>query len=359
MMSRNRCLVALALALVLTATASAGLTDSLKQGTPEIKSMGALAFGPEGVLFVADTRGGAIFALATDDTTASEVKEGLKVASLNEKIASLLGIESKQLKINDLAINPISTNAYLTVSRGTGADAPSVLVKVDRKGKISEVALKDVKFARVAINNVTTKNRQEAITSMAYLNGKLFVAGLSNEEFASNLRVIPVPFKDSDKGTGIKIYHGAHGRFETASPVRTFIPYDIKGEAHLLAAYTCTPLVKLPVSKLAPGQQITGTTVAELGNGNRPLDMVMYQKNGKDYLLLSNSRRGLMKIDMTGVDKIEGITDPIRGGKTAGLKYETIKGIEGIEQMAKLDNARAVVLSRSKDALNLETIDLP
>ena len=42
--------------------------------------------------------------------------------------------------------------------------------------------------------------------------GKVYVAGLSNEQFASTLRAIPFPFTEADKGTSVEIYHGAHGR---------------------------------------------------------------------------------------------------------------------------------------------------
>ncbi len=56
-------------------------------------------------------------------------------------------------------------------------------------------------------------------------------------------------------------------------------------QPHVLAAYTCTPLVKFPLSDLKPGEKVKGTTIAELGNRNRPLDMIVYQKDGKDYVL--------------------------------------------------------------------------
>src|SRR5207237_8369442 len=110
----------------------------------------------------------------------------------------------------------------------------------------------------------------------------VLVSGLSDEEFAPKLRSIPFPFKDTDKGASIEIFHGAHGRIETASPVRTFVAVEIKGETNILAAYTCTPLVRIPVSNLKPGEKVKGTTVAELGNMNKPLDMIIYQKDGKE-----------------------------------------------------------------------------
>ncbi len=98
----------------------------------------------------------------------------------------------------------------------------------------------------------------------------------------------------------IEIYHGAHGKFETKSPIRTFVAYRIQNEPYLLAAYQCTPLVKMPVAELKAGAHVKGTTIAELGNRNRPLDMIVYQKDGKDYLLMTNNSRGVMKIPTEG-----------------------------------------------------------
>src|SRR5207249_10229880 len=47
--------------------------------------------------------------------------------------------------------------------------------------------------------------RSQSITDMAYVDGKVIVAGLSNEEFASDLRYIPFPFKNAERGTGVQI----------------------------------------------------------------------------------------------------------------------------------------------------------
>src|SRR5262249_40430527 len=142
--------------------------------------------------------------------------------------------------------------------------------------------------------------RSQSITDLAYTDGRLFLAGLSNEEFSSRLLAIPFPFENSVDGAAVEIYHGSHGRFETPSPVRTVVAYQIHNEPYLLAAYTCTPLVKVPVAQLKAGAHVKGTTIAELGNRNNPLDMVVYQKGGKDYLLLANSSRGVMKITTDG-----------------------------------------------------------
>src|SRR5262249_41659237 len=148
------------------------------------------------------------------------------------------------------------------------------------------------------------RNRMQSITKLAFVKDRVIVAGLSNEEWASNLRSIPFPFTEADKGTSVQIYHGSHGRVETNAPVKTFVPYDINGEPYILAAYTCTPLVKFPVAELKPGERVKGTTIAELGNRNNPLDMIVYRKDGKNYILLANSSRGVMKITTENIDKV-------------------------------------------------------
>ena len=278
----------------------------------------------------------------------------------------MLGTKPQQIMINDLAVNPISGNVYLSVSRGRGPDALPVLMRVGADGKLDEVALENVRFARAEIPNPPDPNakqrgeslRNESITDIAYVDGRVFIAGLSNEEFSSRLIAIPFPFSEGFDGAAIEIYHGAHGRFETKSPVRTFVPYRIGNDPYLLAAYTCTPLVKVPVSELKAGAHVKGTTIAELGNRNRPLDMIVYQKDGKDYLLLANSSRGVMKIPTEGAGAAEGITEPVQG--TRGIGFDTIASLKGVVQMDKLDEGHAMILVQDPaGALNLETVDLP
>jgi hypothetical protein len=351
---------ALAAALLFAGGARASeLLDSLKKGAPDLKSAGALCFGPEGVLFVGDATGGAVFAIDTEDRTAGK-GDRPKVEALDEKIASLIGIEAKQLLVNDAAVNPISGNVYLSAARGKGPDAAPLLLRVDRASKVEEFPLKDVKFAKAALPNASDKNRKEAITCLAFVKDRLYISGLSNEEFASNLRSIAVPFADADKGASVEIFHGSHGQLETKSPVRTFVAFDVGGEANLLAAYTCTPLVKIPVADLKVGQKIQGKTIAELGNGNRPLDMIVYQKNGKDYMLLANDRRGVMKIPLDGVAKADAITEKPKTEK-AGLPYETIDALKGVEQLDVYDKDHVLIVYRAKKdgPLTLETIELP
>ncbi|MBY0526505.1 MAG: hypothetical protein K2R98_24130 [Gemmataceae bacterium] len=356
----SRFLGAALIGAALLASSLGAADDTLKKGTPDLKSVGPLAFGPDGVLFVGDPLGGAIFAIDTGDTAKEPATGAVKIEKIDEKIAAMLGTKPGELLVNSVAVNPSSGNVYLSVSRGRGPDAAPVLLRIDRKGKIEEFAIKDVKFAKATLPDAVQagKQRSEAITGLAFLKGRVLVAGLTNEEFSSRLRSIPYPFKDTEKGSAVEIFHASHGKFETNSPVRTFVPYTIKGEDHILAAYTCTPLVKFPVSQLKPGEKIKGTTIAELGNRNRPLDMIVYEKGGKDFILMANNSRGLMKIPTEGIEKIEGLVKPVKD--KAGLTYETIDALKGVQKLAKLDKDNAVVLIRAEGgALNLETVPLP
>jgi hypothetical protein len=343
-------------------------TANMKEGKLELKSVGPLAFGPDGVLFIADAKAATIVAVATGDTKISG-EQALKVEGINQKIAALLGTAPDQILIVDLAINPLSRNAYLSVSRGRGPDAVPVLVRVKTDGKLEVLDLDKVKFSTAALpdapvdklvgeGNRQSNPRNESITDIAFVDGRVLVAGLANEEFASALRAVPFPFRTVENGTSVEIYHGAHGRFETRAPVRTFAPFKLGKEDYLLAAYTCTPLVQFPVSDLKPGAKLKGKTIAELGNRNRPLDMIVYQRDGKTYLLMANSSRGVMKITTENIAAAESITAPVPDKQ--GLTYETIEGWTGVDQLDRFDTKQAIVVRRTEGgAMNLETLPLP
>jgi hypothetical protein len=335
-------------------------TTNFTSGKADLKSAGALAFGTDGVLFVGDTAGAAIFALDTGDKSGRAA--AVEVAGINQKIAALLGITPDQLQINDVAVNPASGRVYLSVSRGRGPDAIPVLLRTDAGGKLEEVALNNIRHSRVSLANVPAADaprngRRDSITDIAYADGRVWVAGLSNEEFASKLRSIAFPFKSADQGASIEIFHGNHGRLETNSPVRTFVPYSIKNEQHILAAYTCTPLVKIPVSQLKAGSKVTGTTIAELGNGNTPMDMIVYKKGGADYILMNNTRRGVMKMS---TEKIETYGPITQKTDIAGLPYTSLTEWKGVQQLDRLNDTSAVLLVQAETgSMDLKTVALP
>jgi hypothetical protein len=353
-----------------SSTSAKGMADKSgaagqSQTAAALQSIGPLAFGPGDVLFAADNQAATIYALELGKAASATVP-GLKdVPGVDQKIAALLGTDASGITVTDLAIHPKTKNAFVAVMRGQGADAKPALVRIDGDGKLEAIAIDQLYHTKAVLPNapaqptgqVRRNPRNDSITDMAFVDGKLIVAGLSNEEFASKLRTVAYPFTAVEPGTSVEIYHGNHGALETRSPVYTFVPYLVDKTPHLIAGYLCTPLVKFPLSALTTTQKVVGTTIAELGAGNRPLDMIVYNKDGRDFILMSNTSRGVMKIPTATFGSAAPIT--ARVGGTAGVAYETIAAMTGVLQMDLLDSERTVVIARDGTTLNLQAVALP
>ena len=333
---------------------------------PTLTSIGPLAFGADGTLFAADNQAASIYALDLGAQGTGAAAGAKSIDGLDQQLAAMLGTEASQISISDLAVHPRSRNAFVAVMRGQGANAAPAIFRVDGNGKIEMVSLASVKFQKVDLPNAPTANpaarqnpRANVVTDMAFADGRLWVAGLSNEEFASKLRAIPYPFNTVDNGASVEIYHGNHRALETRSPVNAFVPYSLNGQAYLIAGYTCTPLVKFPVSDLKPGDKVRGTTIAEFGAGNRVLDMIVYRKGGQEFLLTANNSRGVMKISTKDFATAPAITTPVET-ETGGIPYEKITSMQGIEQLDKLDDQNSLVIARAATGgRNLQVVPLP
>ncbi len=349
--------------LVLANNPASNLKADFKVGNPEIQSVNALAFGPEGILFIGDSKRAEIFALDTkDQKAASEEAADVSVSNVDQKIAALLGTTPDAIVIQDMVVNPISHVVYIAVHVN---DGQPVLFRLDGE-EFEHVSLESVSHAKTSLSKAVAEDavdrrgrslRKWAISDLAYYNGQVMVSGLSNEEFSSTFRTIPFPFNESQAYSSLEIYHAAHGQYETHSPIKTFMPYELHGKTHLIASYTCTPLVIFPMDEMQPGKQTKGKTVAELGNRNTPLDIVSYQKNGKSYILLANSSRALMKIDPNMIEEYQNyLNTPVEeNSATAGVEFIALPYVN-IQQMDKLSDDKVLLLQRmSNGDLNLHT----
>lgn len=380
----------LVLVLVLvSATSGVAIAQNSSPGSgvgPSLSYLAPMTFGPDAVLFAADSQEVYIYALDLSQHVTGGAPGTKGIPAIDEKIAAVLGTEASNISVTDLAVYPETRNAFISVMRGS----EPVLLRVDGDGEIMVISLDEIPYSRIRLPNRPDENTDmllkggrsmpipnypsnqatdyplslfgvQTVTDLAYTDGRLYAAGLSNEEFASKLRSITYPFTEIDEGTSVEIWHAPHDQFETRSPIYTFVPYDIDDEPHLIASYLCTPLVKFPVSSLKPGEDVRGQTIAEFGSGNRPLDMIVYQKNGQDFLLMSNNRHGVMKIPTEGFGKAQELTGLVPDGGTAGVPFETIGTLEGVEQLDLLDRGHALVLIRHSEqaALNLEAVELP
>ena len=378
----------LSLALLVPALAAAetkppAYEAGFNVGPLKAQSLSKLTFGPDGILFIGDSIGARIFAVDVDDRTPVSDPGKLNVSDLEGKIGGMLGVDARDVLIHDMAVNPISKNIYLTASRGRHSFTvdwqlpndvanASVLLRISPKGEIQEVRLDKVKFSATEVSNPAnekveidwkkTKARVDAISDMAFADGKLFVAGLSNEEFASTMRVYDFPFSKNGSSSSLEIYHGSHGKYETEAPVRTFLPIRINGKPTLLASYLCTPLVVFPIDDLEDKKHVKGRTIAELGDGNYPLDMVEFQFKNKKYVLIVNSKRGDILVSEDSLSQpLPNITSSIEG--TGGIPFDHPRTVGGVLHAGNYGEKNLVFLRRDgfNGELQLVTreIDLP
>jgi hypothetical protein len=273
-----------------------------------------------------------------------------------------------------MAVHPRTRNVYLSVMRGRGDDAIPVILRIDhRDAAVSDLDLTSIDFAEAAIANAPSADderqdfrfaeapegevferngrtfriarpnvRASTATDIGYVDGLVLVAGMSNEEFSSNLRRIPFPFTGAQEETSLEIFHVAHGKWETAAPIRTFVPFD--DGASILASYTCTPLVHFPIAELEDGSQARGRTVAELGAGNQPLDILRYSRDGKEYLLVCHSTHPVMKIDASTIAGQDALTEP---QQPVGIPRETLD-LPRTSMLANLGEDHVLALQRDE-----------
>jgi hypothetical protein len=339
--------------------------------------MSALAFSPDGTLFVGDARSAAVFALELAPRERRSVAAAVEIADLETKLAALLGTRAEDVVVHDLAVDPLSLDLYVAVSRNRGrwtlaynlpndlGDATE-LVRIDDDGRLYGVDLAARPWTRAVLPKPIASGehpwkpgvdlRTEAITDLAWDDGQIWVAGLSNEEFSSALWRLPYPFTDHPADViTVENYHVAHQKWETEAPVRALLPYRLNGKRHLIAAYLCTPLVVFETESLQNGAHVRGRTVGELGAGNYPLDLVLARTRNGDRLFLANSNLPLMIIDPREVESFSGaLTAPVTT-YTAGIPVQYRSGA-GVQQLDLRGEGQLVLMRRMPNgSLGLET----
>ena len=349
--------------LLIAANRNSGNSNGMQKGNPGIKSISALAFGSDGILFIGDSKSASVFAIDTKDKTVADKAASVEIKNIDEKIAASLGTEAKNIKIKDIAVNPLSKKIYCAVEN---MDGTPVLLKLEGD-KIEPVNLKDILFSSVSIANVPGEDqkdnrgrllRESVISDLHYADGKVMLSGISNQEFSSTFRTIPFPFSDKQQQSSLEIYHAAHGKYETNSPIRTFTTATLNGKKYLVASYTYTPLVLFSMDELQPGKHVKGRTVGEFGAGNSPIDMITINKGENSYLVMANTSRPLMRVNYKKIATYEGsLTEPIKESfSTAGVDFVSLP-VVSVLQMDKLDDTKVLVLQRKSNGdLDLSTL---
>ena len=344
----------------------------LSVGTPAISSVGPLAFGPAGILFIADNVSANIFAVDVADSANGPARD-VNVENIDASLASYLGCARDDVAIRDMAVHPTSNSLYLSVMRGSGDAAVPVVIRISGDGSIGDVPLENVAHSQYAITDAADEDdprvvtrmklRSVTVTDMSYVDGLLMVAGTSNEEFTSTLRRIPFPFNGEAQANSLEIFHVSHGKYETAAPIRAFVPYQ--GNSSILASYTCTPVVQFTLADLDAEKHVMGKTVAELGSHNHPLDLIAYERDGGEYLLVCNDRHPVFKIACRDIDGQGPLTvpddsldnspaDPVTPG--VGVPRELLPHPD-VKRMVNLNGSGVVMLHQGEDGAHLRTYD--
>ena len=338
------------------------------------KAASVLEFGSDETLFVADSVSGKIFAYALPDAgIAPSEEKAYNLLDVESIIAGVVSSDPGSLIYNDLAVHPRTREAYVSLHFTVEGVDQAAVVSVSQDGVVKRLAIEKLSPSVFTLQDQADENVSFwrdipaptlTITDLDYSKSELFVSGISTGEFASTLRRIPVPFDSASTSTSIEIFHTAHAQMETRAPIRAMTVVDLDGVQTVVAAYTCTPLVTIPTSKLQAGANITGKTVAELGYGNTPLDVIDFaasdiEGNVQHYVLIVNREMDADLIPMdilrTGAAE-EGITTPVPYlGATSGLKTTPVP-LSGVLHAADQNNQFILAMRRNLETGAMELI---
>ena len=351
-------LLRVAIACCLGAVSNASAAD--------IKSISRLAAGPENVLFVADWKSARVHAITLPRAAQKPAGAAFNILDLEDLLSRQVG--GAKLTVEDMVVRPGTAEVYIAVSYGAAKTPALIMVSSDQRAR--RVNLKAAKSTSIALLDAPTSTykfwretpeRSFTVTDMKWRNGELFIAGLSNQDFASTLRRVKYPFDAQQSVTSVEIYHTGHNLIETRAPIRAMSFATLRGKPYLVAAYTCTPVVLLPLDELKDGAHIRGKTIAELGYGNTPAGLIAYTKSSQgkteDFLMLVNFERGASSIPVSELEAASarpGIETVVPYGKVAGLEVMPAP-LAGTMRLDNLDEQSFIVVRRQleKDALQL------
>ena len=359
------------------AVASNGLADVVGKsvtGKTGLKSIHVISFAPEGVLLVGDGTGAQILAIQTGDVQAGKQSIPQHTGAIRKKLAERMGTAASGIEIIDLAVNPASGTVYFAILKQ--ADKQYAILTLNAQGQIGFVDLAQRPHARIALRAGDSKVSR--VTDVAWAEDRVIAAGRSNEEFSSKIFSIDAPLNHEAASAAFsaETYHVSHRRWETKAPMSVVIPFKENGKSYVVGAFSCTPIVKYPLDELTPGSQVKGVSMIELGSGNRPLDMFVYQKGGKSYVLANTFRfhhkrrafgpspywtvkfeqgllSGAQQINETAIRRLKGNYQP------ATDRIQLVADYHGVVQMDRLNRDRAVVLRDGDDGMSLDVLPLP
>ncbi len=361
-------------ALALAGPAAAqDLLKNATRGTPNVQSLHALSFGPQGLLLIGDGKGQQLLGVLTGDTT-RQAWAKTEIANIKEVLAGPLATTAKSIDIVKMAVNPASQTAYFAVRVDNKKE---VLLTLDGAGKASLLRLENVPHVAVKL---PAEPKVVRLTDVAWAGDRVLLTGQASDTFGSKILSVPAPLAADATFAwfNAETYHVSHRRWETMPPITTAIPYVENGKPFIVGAYTCTPIVKYPLDKLQSGATVKGISVLELGPGNTPLDMFVYDKGGYKYLLVNHRRfhhkqnpvgpspYWATKVDFTILEEDVDVNDKAlwrtKGKASVSMtgRAQIAEDYHGVVHMDRLDNERTlVVLTDDQGKFDLKILPLP
>lgn len=346
--------------------------EKATHGKVELKSVDVLGFGPDGVLLIGDGKAASIYAVQTGEGKAAKQLSG-EIKGINAKLAAAIGAKPDGINILDLAVSPTSGTVYFAVVKQD--DKTPIVLTVNGAGEVGLFNLDSVEYARVQL---PTKNAPiTKVSDVAWVDDKLIASAGAAETFASKIFIAKTPLSHDAAGElhSAETYHVAHGKWETKAPMSTIMPFQENGKTYVAGAFACTPVVKYPIDALQPDANVKGTSIIELGSGNRPLDMFTYSKDGKEYVLSNtfrfhHARKPMgpspywtVKFERGMLDEEQKVNEKavLRLSETPEAKKITIvEAFHGVTQMDRLGEKDVVVLRENADkTLDLAVLALP
>lgn len=331
----------------------------------ELRTAAKLTFDDAGTLYIADWKAARVYAVKVPPASTAPAGP-FNLQDVQKSIAGTLKVKEATLRFDDLAVQPGTGLAWVSVT----ADGKPAVVSIDATGKVRRLPTSDLKtFVTITDPPSTGESFWRdlpapalTVTDMKYHDGKLYLAGLSNRNFASSLRVFDVPFNGKGRTATVEMYHPVHNQIETRAPIRAMTFATVDGVPSMVAAYTCTPLVLIPLNAIEDGAHIVGKTIGEMGWGSAPVGMVSYTLGGKEMVLLANSSRSadLMSVgDIAAQARLPGLREPI---SVPDKPYAGVKGtmtpMSAVTRFDNLDDKLLLALRRdgASGAMQLMTI---
>jgi len=320
----------------------------------DVHSISRIEFGPDGVLFVADWKASRIEAIQLPAAPAATASP-YNIDDLRKLLSNAIG--GAEVRVTDMKVRPGTGLVY--VAYEFGPNGTPALAQVSPQGAVQRIDLRAARATEVVLKNATTANvafwgkvpeRSMTVTDMRWHGNELFVAGLSNQSFASALWRLRYPFDGNSSLTSIELYHTTHNQVETRAPIRAMTFANLNGMPSLVAAYMCTPLVAIPLDALRDGAHARGQTIAELGYGNTPSDMISFNSPGQNgttaNILLTNYERSASLMPVSAVADAASrpsMNQWVPFGQIQGIQPEPLP-LAGVVRIDNLDDKYVVAL---------------